>query len=653
MITQVNSTNNDKYTILFKKVTDLLHENGELDSDVKIHTLDQYFNKLGAIADIAKKDGNYSLLRLPLDEEPFYINLDDRSITIPDAFKKSGLGIKNDEFVETIYFAVDPFFDTIAINGLDIAIEWENAAANTTGLTAGIYKQYDNISGKYIFGWPLTSAVTKAAGTVKFSVRFYKLTEDTQVYLHNLSTTTAELTVRDSLVSQITSTTKIDKLEEDMLNRIVDSTLVGTPVAQAPYFVNVSPDKNSSHRNQGLMILGPNNDYTDITEANNSTQNVNTTLYVLSGRADTGTIDYKWYFKAPSAENAMEIKTVPKVEYRQGTYYDTGLVYYVKDEDTGEYSEFNDPKTDLSTSISNGEYFNRYSTYILGDGIGTDISKIGDYYAVATNTVINDKASTATIACKIEGPTAIETDGDVPTYIVLKTSADVSNANNTNLTNNITGNNTVVINSQTPDDGTEDTYSWGKEDAEGKYTYGEEQSSNSYVIPGEGIYHYRVNRVKNGGKITGGEGVIEAVYNPLKGNANNFELNHSYESVNNMTTIAADETGFTFIPPELSRKDFTLPNEYKCVIEVPNTLTKIGNVMTAGDDGKFTIEPGTLSEFIGTTIQFRVTSYKGSANTAETASVSTQYMIIQEQATTPEETVEIASYSLPSYKIIE
>lgn len=637
MITQVNATNNDKYTILFAKVNEKLG----LTEEDKIHTLSQYFGKLAQIATIAQSDLDYSLLRLPLDEEPCYINLNDRSITIPDAFKRAGLGIKDDEAVETIYFAVDPFFDTISIHDLEIAIEWENANGDK-GLTAGIFRQYDNISGKYIFGWPLTSAVTSTVGTVKFSVRFYKLTEDTTAYVHNLSTTAAELAVRDSLVTKITGNTEIDQWETELLKRVVSSTLVGTPVAKTPYFVNVAPDANSSHRNKGLMVLGENNTYTDITEDNNSVQNINTVLYVLGGRGDTGALDYKWYFKAPGAEKAVEIDSVPVEEYRQGTFYDSGLVYYVQNED-GTYSEFKDTTTDLETSIADGQYYNRYSTYVLGEGLEDQDSLIGEYYAVATNTLMNDKASAATIVCKIEGPTKVVfVEGITPSFIEL---SNVNNGSNDNLTNNANKDNKVTINSQTPE-GSIDKYYWSTDNS----TFTETESAE-HTITSEGTHYYYVKRFKNGGKVESETRVIEAVYRPIKGNAGCFEIENEVE-IDGVDTIPADTIKLIYTAP--SADGHAAPNRYTCLIKDANTgdviLSRDG--YAAGVDGVFTFGQDGVTVFdeayLDKMYVFEVTAYKGSKDQSSSVTTSKPYKIREAGSSTA-----TTSYTLPRYNVVD
>jgi hypothetical protein len=61
------------------------------------------------------------------------------------------------------------------LHNTDISIQWENGKdkgiTDAFNVTANLYVA--DTFGKVIFGWPLTSEVTKNSGNVRFSIRFY------------------------------------------------------------------------------------------------------------------------------------------------------------------------------------------------------------------------------------------------------------------------------------------------------------------------------------------------------------------------------------------------------------------------------------------------------------------------------------------------
>ena len=59
---------------------------------------------------------------LPLDEEPFEIDANKRTITVPIHFKSSGVSVVGDEIAETVFFRIARFFDAMDLETCDIFV---------------------------------------------------------------------------------------------------------------------------------------------------------------------------------------------------------------------------------------------------------------------------------------------------------------------------------------------------------------------------------------------------------------------------------------------------------------------------------------------------------------------------------------------------
>lgn len=151
-------------------------------------------------------------LVLPMDEPTFDIDADSRVITVPECFRKNGISVQGDQIAETIYFTIDRYVDTmdLALDSINVIIQWETAPVSTgkttttvKGISAAYLKDitlYENVnSGKLLFGWPLNNTITQSAGTIKFSVRFYRANPITGELIYSLSTLTAQATINPGL----------------------------------------------------------------------------------------------------------------------------------------------------------------------------------------------------------------------------------------------------------------------------------------------------------------------------------------------------------------------------------------------------------------------------------------------------------------------
>lgn len=256
------------YTSLFEKLNTILQLDDTTPEKAPIGDIGDYFLLLEQIKEIAySKDGDPSFLILPIDEEMFAIDANSRSIKVPNSFAKNGIGVKGDELAEIIYFSIDRYFDLMDLfsKDLEILIQWELPNGDK-GLSATINKTCNFIENKVVFGWPISREITKEAGNIKFSIRFYSLAtgEDGKNYF-SYSFGTLTSTVKINPAQDFT----FKDVEEggDFIEEIIDkknqylNLLKNSEVdnsgndAAYPKFVDLRPEQNIEY-DVGQMFEG-------------------------------------------------------------------------------------------------------------------------------------------------------------------------------------------------------------------------------------------------------------------------------------------------------------------------------------------------------------------------------------------------------------
>lgn len=139
---------------------------------------------------------------LPATEPRFHVDLDTRTITIPDEFKF--LATKKETKAETIYFVCDRYFDDIDLSTKTCVVQWVNTDGSTTnrGLYPVTELDIDSVDGKIIFGWQIQSESTQIPGKIEFAITFYKIGEDElgeNVFKYNLTTLATSSLILDTL----------------------------------------------------------------------------------------------------------------------------------------------------------------------------------------------------------------------------------------------------------------------------------------------------------------------------------------------------------------------------------------------------------------------------------------------------------------------
>lgn len=115
---------------------------------------------------------------LPNNEPLYEIDLNTRNVMAP-----SFLSMEYDHNAETIYFIVDRYYDNVDLSTLSCVVQYENASPDPRKRGYIYSVPYFDISGpfvpegKMIFPWAIQGPATAYAGTVTFSVKFYRIRE--------------------------------------------------------------------------------------------------------------------------------------------------------------------------------------------------------------------------------------------------------------------------------------------------------------------------------------------------------------------------------------------------------------------------------------------------------------------------------------------
>lgn len=133
------------------------------------------------------------------DVEPrFVINSDERTIVIPEEFKF--LAVKMDHLSERIYFDIPRYFDGEDLATKICVVQYINANGEEVveGIASIVDVDYTSEADKIIFRWDVDNNVTKYAGDVSFSVRFYTISDDNR-FTYSWNTIPATLPVLDTI----------------------------------------------------------------------------------------------------------------------------------------------------------------------------------------------------------------------------------------------------------------------------------------------------------------------------------------------------------------------------------------------------------------------------------------------------------------------
>lgn len=398
MITKETSSNKTEYQKLYDKVTYVINSGyaaaykDELKTilpswvnqrKLEVTTIDDYFSILKILMEIVQfamanpdmKDGGYDktifndkLFIIPFGENDFTIDANTRKIGIPQEFSRNGVGVEGDHFVESLYFTIDRYFDTIdfAQSKVKAIVEWINANGEKCYSPAWTKVLADN-NKKLIIGWMLTDKATKKAGVVKFSIRLYTLQGDklessfatlvTNVVINPSMNFDLEAVGKDKIEPEYKSS---DEIHAEVFKRLRSSPAVNKTekdVEKPEYVIRYAQLKNGKIADKGNF---------DIADAN-----AGDTYYVWA-KSNSGFISYDWSL----VSNGKSFKDTNPT-YVPTSLWDSDMEYYIKNAD----NEYTLAENVTESMVASGDYY-----VIMGVGqlpIEGDIT--GVYRCVAKN----------------------------------------------------------------------------------------------------------------------------------------------------------------------------------------------------------------------------------------------------------------------------
>lgn len=312
VVTQKGSS--DQYTALFTEAYNYLKEldKGYVEMDKeRFGSLAEYYSHMADFFENQK----YKYVMLPLDEEPFKIDLNTRTIEIPQSFSKCA-SVQSDQLAETIIFIADRYFDYMDLANTEIYVQWTVPENKKTGV-----KEYNGATriemidleteaGKIKFAWPLNDQITAVAGVVKFSVRFFRVDDSApNKLLYSLNTTEKEIIIKEALQPTLTAEHNVESPISDnsfkraILNSIHATEGVIPPVQPAYTEPGSDIDAATMIEVDGVKIVSLDND--------------TITLKVQAMVADAGDITYKWYYKDDNSDEYFDCEHYP-VEKENG-----------------------------------------------------------------------------------------------------------------------------------------------------------------------------------------------------------------------------------------------------------------------------------------------------------------------------------------------
>ncbi len=157
-----------------------------------ITTAQEYYSMLYRIQ---TEHGPDLAVILPSDEKIYNIDLESRTIEAPEF-----LSVETDHRSEIIYFKCPRFYDGTDLTTTTCVIQYINAAGEGRLYAVPFYDTqslslYDPEQGidipMILFPWAIEGEATKAAGTVTYAIRFYKM-NGTSLLTYNLNTLVAK-----------------------------------------------------------------------------------------------------------------------------------------------------------------------------------------------------------------------------------------------------------------------------------------------------------------------------------------------------------------------------------------------------------------------------------------------------------------------------
>lgn len=531
MITKETSSNKSSYQTLYKKVTDVLNSEyvagahvtdalaqcdlttDENTGKVLVTSIAEYFSVIQVLADIVKhavtQPGydaslyNDKLFIIPFDENDFEIDANTRKIGIPQAFSRNGVGVEGDHFVETLYFTIDRYFDTIDFARDDVRaiIEWVNGN-NEKCYSPAWTKVLDDDPNKVIIGWVITDKATAKAGTIKFSVRLYTLDDNGTSITSSFATLITSIVINPSMNFDLLSADK-DKVESELLKT--------SDLAHAEVFkrFKASPAANRSVNDvpwpeyAARYTKLENGKIVDAGSYNIEDADAGDIYYVWA-KSNSGAITYSWTGAFSDAGS----------EYVPVSFWDEGADYYTATlKEDGTY-EYNSATVDSAAALKAGDYYALMGKAQIPVAIGADNQLrdvTGSYNCVAKNSMYGYSRPKD----RSEMLTAAQTDEKLGIGIITVKGPEKFGVNLANDAAQETGATLTVVDENKNDRATT-TYSWQFRnfDTDSEYAIVDEEKQASVAASSEGYWKAVVTHTKNGATQSA-ESNAAIIYEPI------------------------------------------------------------------------------------------------------------------------------------------
>lgn len=374
-----------------------------------------------------------------LNEEPLVINLNTRTITVPSSVINCA-GVQTDRMAEMLIFEVDRFFDymDLANSKITIYVQWEtpegkdahgNIIPAAAGSTQVDFMDYITKPGKILFAWPLTADIAKAAGAVKFSVRFFKLDDISNQIVYSLNTQSATIGIKPALLSPDVKPNVLTPLLTNMFESVIlnSDAADGVRVPFSPWFAFPGNDISLLSGNTVSALNKVDSHYIA------NLQDNTLTFCAQAVTSDLAEINYEWTYIPADAQSADKVQVFED----EPVYLFAGTEDYFSGERKDEndniiavnppaenkrlYEAVTNSRGEITGyTIYGGDYpiggdislYERYASHTIP--AGTD--EVTGYYFVTAVGAFDGVASEPrdSSRCELPGPQPIEIQTDLP-----------------------------------------------------------------------------------------------------------------------------------------------------------------------------------------------------------------------------------------------
>lgn len=136
----------------------------------------------------------------PSTEPYVYIDTNRRIIDANNQLKQF-VTVVGDINAETIYFAIDRYFDNVDLFEKQCMIKYRSKYGDIVSVEpSDYYVEKVGLAERIIFGWTLTDKITSIPRNVDFQIAFFSYKEDGYTFDYMLNTIPNVLTVKQGLV---------------------------------------------------------------------------------------------------------------------------------------------------------------------------------------------------------------------------------------------------------------------------------------------------------------------------------------------------------------------------------------------------------------------------------------------------------------------